>query len=90
MAESLFFWFQIGMMAEMARQPPNLDKVMNEGIAFIIERFKSQIPKCPLGQLPVMIGRRKTAYDTLDKVMKRLDLIMNVMSAMNFIVIDVQ
>ena len=78
------------MMAEMARVPPNLDKVMNEGIAFIIDRFKSEIPKCPIGQRPVMIGRRKAAYDTLDKVMKRLDLIMNVMSAMNFIVIDVQ
>ena len=87
-AEKLFFWFQIGMMAEMARVPPNLDKVMNEGIAFIIDRFKSQIPKCPIGQRPVMIGRRKAAYDTLDKVMKRLDLIMNVMSAMNFTVID--
>ena len=76
------------MMAEMARVPPNLDKVINEGIAFIIDRFKSQIPKCPVGQRPVMIGRRKRTYDTLDKVMKRLDLIMNTMSAMNFIVID--
>ena len=72
-------------MAEMARVPTNLDKVMNEGI----DRFKRQIPKCPLGQLPVMIGRRKPAYDTLDKVMKRLDLITNTMGAMNFIVIDV-
>ena len=72
----------------MARVPPNLDKVMNEGIAFIIDRFKSEIPKCPIGQRPVMIGRRKAAYDTLDKVMKRLDLIMNVMSAMNITVID--
>ena len=76
-------------MVEMARVPPNLDKVMNEGIAFIIDRLKSEIPKCPIGQRPVMIGRRKAAYDTLDKVMKRLDLIMNVMSAMNFIVIDI-
>ena len=76
------------MMAEMARVPPNLDKVMNEGIAFIIDRFKHQIPQCPLGQRPVMIGRRKRSYDTLDKVMKRLDLIMNTMGAMNFIVID--
>ena len=76
------------MMAEMARVPPNLDKVMNEGIAFIIDRFKHQIPQCPLGQFPVMIGRRKRAYNTLDKVMKRLDLIMNTMGAMNFIVID--
>ena len=78
------------MMAEMARVPPNLDKVMNEGIAFVIDRFKSEIPKCPIGQRPVMIGRRKAAYDTLDKVMKRLDIIMNVMASMNFIVIDIQ
>ena len=77
------------MMAEMARVPPNLDKVMNEGIAFIIDRFKHQIPQSPLGQLAVMIGRRKRAYDTLDKVMKRLDLIMNTMSAMKFIVIAI-
>ena len=77
------------MMAEMARVPPNLDKVMNEGIAFVIDRFKHQVPMCPVGQRPVMIGRRKRAYDTLDKVMKRLDLIMNTISAMNFIVIDI-
>ena len=77
------------MMAEMARVPPNLDKVMNEGIAFIIDRFKHQIPDCPLGQLLVMIGRRKRAYDTLDKVMKRLDLIMNTMGAMTFVVLDI-
>ena len=77
------------MMAEMARVPPNLDKVMNEGIAFIIDRFKNEIPQCPVGQRPVMIGRRKRAYDTLDKVMKRLDLIMNTISHMRFIVIDI-
>ena len=77
------------MMVEMERVPPNLDRVMNEGIAFIIDRFRHQIPKCPLGQLPVMSGRRKRSYDTLDKVIKRLDLISNTMSAMNFIVMDV-
>ena len=77
------------MMVEMARVPPNLDRVMNEGIAFIIDRFRHQIPDCLLGQLPVMIGRRKRSYDTLDKVMKRLDLITETMGAMNFIVIDV-
>ena len=77
------------MMAEMARVPPNLDNLMNEGIAFIIERFKSEIPHCPLGQRPVMIGRRKASYNTIDKVMRRLDLIMQVMSAMNFVIIDV-
>ena len=77
------------MMVEMARQPNNLDNLMNEGIAFIIDRFKHQIPQCPIGKRPVMIGRRKPSYDTIDKVMKHLDLIMNVMSAMNFIVIDI-
>ena len=90
MAESLFFsGFQIGVMVEMARVPPNLDNLMNEGIAFVIDQFKYRIPQCPIGQRPVMIGRRKAADDTIDKVMKRLDLIMNVMSAMNFIVIDI-
>ena len=77
------------MMTEMARVPPNLDKLMNEGIAFVIDRFEHQLPDCPIGQRPVMIGRRKAAYDTLDKVMKRIDLIVNVMSAMNFISVDV-
>ena len=78
------------MMAEMARVPPNLDNLMNEGIAFIIDRFKSEIPDYPVGKRPVMIGRRKPAYDTIDKVMKRLDLIVNVMSHMSFIVVDIQ
>ena len=87
--ENFFSGFQIGMMVEMARQPPNLDRLMNEGIAFVIDTFKHQIPQCPLGRLPVMIGRRKAAYDTVDKVMRRLDLIMNTVSAMNFIVIDI-
>ena len=87
---SVFFCrFQIGMMVEMARQPPNLDNLMNEGIAFVIDTFKHRIPQCPLGKRPVMIGRRKASYETIDKVMKRLDLIMNVMSAMQFIVIDI-
>ena len=77
------------MMVEMARVPPNLDRVMNEGIAFVIDRLEHQLPDCPVGERPVMIGRRKRSYDTLDKVMKRLDLITNTMSAMNFIVIDI-
>ena len=77
------------MMVELARVPPNLDKLMNEGIAFVIDRFAHQLPDCPIGQRPVMIGRRKRSYDTLDKVMKRLDLIIETMGAMKFIVIDV-
>ena len=77
------------MMVEMARDPPNLDRLMNEGIAFVIDQFKDRIPKCPIGQRPVMIGNRKRSYDTIDKVMKRLDLIMRVMAAMNFVIIDI-
>ena len=77
------------MMTEMARRSPNLDNLMNEGIAFVIDRFQHQIPECPIGRRPVMIGRRKPAYDTVDKVMERLDLIVNVMSKMNFVVVDI-
>ena len=87
--KNVFVWFQVGMMAEMARVPPNLDKVMNEGIAFVISQFAYRIPDTPLGQRPVMIGRRKPSYNTLDKVMKRLDLIHKVMEAMDFVVVDV-
>ena len=76
------------MMAEMARQPMNLDNLMNEGVAFANERFQYRIPHCPIGRRPVMIGRRKMSYSTLDKV-TRLDRIMNVLEAMNFVVIDV-
>ena len=88
MIERLFLGFQIGMMTEMARVRPDVDKLMNEGIAFVIDTFKDRIPLCPVGKRPVMIGRRKRSYNTIDKVMKPLDLVMKVMSAMNFIIID--
>ena len=78
------------MMAEMARVPPNLDNLMNECIAFVIDRFKDEIPNCPVGQRPVMIGRRKPAYNTIDKVMKRMDLIISVMDAMRLVhIVDI-
>ena len=77
------------MMTEMARDPPNLDRLMNEGIAFVIDEFKGRIPRCPVGKRPVMIGNRKPTYDTIDKVMKRLDLVMKVMMAMHFVIIDI-
>ena len=78
------------MMAEMARVRPNLDNLMNECIAFVIDRFKDEIPDCPVGQRPVMIGRRKAAYNTIDKVMKRMDLIISVMDTMRLIhVVDI-
>ena len=77
------------MMTEMARDPPNLDQLMNEGIAFVIDQFKDRIPRCLVGQRPVMIGNRKPSYNTIDKVMRRLDLVMKVMSAMKFVIIDI-
>ena len=76
------------MMVEMSRQTPNLDNVMNEGIAFVIRKFRCRLSHIPAGRHPVMIGRRKPSYDTVDKVMKRLDLIMQVMEAMEFIPVD--
>ena len=78
-----------GVMVEIFRSPVNLDNLMNEGIAFPINRFRNRIPNCPIGRRPVMIGRRKPAYNTIDKVMTRLDRIMKVLEAMNFIVVDV-
>lgn len=79
---------QIGMMVEMAGSPVNLDNLMNEGMAFAIHRFKDGIPNCPLGRRPVMIGRRKpSAYNTIDKVMNRLDRVMKVLEAMGHIVV---
>ena len=77
------------MMVVMARQPPNLDNLLNEGIAFIIDQYKHQYEVSSVGQRPCMIGRRKSSYDTIDKVMKRPDLIHKVMCQMNFIIVDV-
>ena len=75
------------MMVEMARQPPNLDNLMNEGIAFVIDLFQHRIPNCPIGQRPVMIGRGKPSYNTMDKVKGRVDRVMKVMEAMGHIVV---
>ena len=75
------------MMVEMARSPVNLDNLMNEGMAFATDRFKDRIPNSPLGRRPVMIGRRKPAYNTIDKVMNRLDRVMKVLEAMGHIVV---
>ena len=78
------------MVVEMARSPLNLDNLMNEGVAFAIDLFKDRIPNFPLGRRPVMIGRRKPAYNTIDKVMNRLDRVMKVLEAMgNIVVVNV-
>ena len=77
----------MGMMVELARQPPNLDNLMNEGIAFAIDRFQVSLPDCPIGRRPVMIGRRKPTYNTIDKVMGRLNRIMIILETMRHIAI---
>ena len=77
------------MMVEIVHKLVNLDNLMNEGIAFAIDRFKDNIPNCPIGKRSVMIGKRKPAFNTTDKVMARLDRIMKVREAMRFLVIDV-
>ena len=75
------------MIVEMARSPVNLDNLMNEGMAFAIDRFKDRRPNCPLGRRTVMIGRRKPTYNPIDKVMKRLDRVIKVLEAMGHIVV---
>lgn len=75
------------MLVEMAHSPVNLDNLMNEGIAFAINRFQVTIPDCPIGRRPVMIWRRKPAYNTIDKVMTRLDRIMKVLETMRHIAV---
>ena len=82
-------FLQIGNMVEMCHETVNLDKLMNEGIAFSIEQFKSKLTELPVGKQLVMIGRRSRRYDTLEKVMTRLDKIFNVMSVMEQITVHV-
>ena len=77
----------MGMMVELVRQPPNLDNLMNEGIAFAIDRFEVTLPNCLVGRRPVMIGRRKRTYNTIDKVMGRLDRVMKVLETMRHMAI---
>ena len=77
----------MGMMVELVRQPPNLDNLMNEGIAFAIDRFEVTLPDSPVGRRPVMIGRRKRTYNTIDKVMGRLDRVMKVLETMRHMAI---
>ena len=37
------------MMVELARQVPNLDNLMNEGIVFAIDRFQVSLPEKETG-----------------------------------------
>ena len=84
---AVFLFLQIGMMAEMCKNPVNLDNLMNEGIAFAIDRFEVSVCDCPIGRRPVIIGRGKPAYNTIDKVMGRLDRVMKVLETMRHIAV---
>ena len=75
------------VMAEMARSPVILDNLMNEGIAFATDRFQVSLADCPIGMRPVMIGRRKPAYNTIGKVMGRLNRVMMVLETMRHIAV---
>ena len=83
----VFIFWQIGMMVKMVRHPVNLDNLIIEGIAFAIDRFQVTIPDCPIGRRPVMIGRRKPACNTIDKVMGRLDRVMQVLETIRHITV---
>ena len=90
MTKSLFlFWFSDWHDGGNGAAVPELGQTDERGHCVCHRPVQTSVPNCPVGQRPVMIGRRKAAYDTVDKVMKRLDLITNVMKAMNFIVIDI-
>ena len=69
-------------MVELAQHSVNLDNLVNEGIAFAIDRFQVSLPDCPIGRRPVMIGRRKRSYSTIDKNMGRLNRIMMVLETL--------
>ena len=75
------------MMVEMAHQPPNVGNLMNEGITLEIDQFRHRIPNCPIGQRPVMIGRSKPTYKTIDKMMNQLNRVMQALEAMGHIVV---
>ena len=53
------------MMAVMARQPIDLDQLLNEGVAHTIRMFISRTGELPVGMQPVMIGRRAPRYNTV-------------------------
>lgn len=69
-----------------ARQPWQADEWRR---CLSIEQFKSKLTELPVGMQPIMIGQRSPRYDTLEKVMTRLDKIFNVMSVMEQITVHV-
>ena len=75
----VFYWLQISMMAVMVRQPIDLDQLLNEGVAHNIRMFISRMGELPVGMQPVMIGRRAPRYNTVAKVMARLNHVYDIL-----------
>jgi len=89
----VFYWLQIGMMVVMARQPIDLDQLLNEGVAHNIRMFISRLGELPVGMQPVMIGRRALRYNTVAKVMARLNRVYDIsyyMQHLEVMIVNVQ
>ena len=67
------------MMAVLARQPTDLDQLLNEGVALSIRMFIARMSELPVGMQSVMIGRRAWRYDTAAKVMARLNRVYDIL-----------
>ena len=66
-------------MVALARKPTDLDLLLNEGVAHTIRMFLSKRSELPVGMHPVMIGRRARRYNTVKKVMDRLNRVYDIL-----------
>ena len=73
------FVLQIGMMVALARKPTDLGLLLNEGVAHTIRLFLSKTIELPVGMHSVMIGRRTQRYNTVKKVMDRLNCVYDIL-----------
>ena len=82
------------MMVALARTPTDLDLLLNEGVAHTIRMFLSaETSQLPVGMHPVMIGRRARWYNTVKKVLDRLNRVYDIlfyMQRLDVMVINVE
>ena len=89
MDSTRFFVLQIGMMVVLARQRIDLDQLLNEGVALSIRMFIARMSELPVGMQPVMIGRRARRFDTVDKVMNRLNRVYDILYYMERLQVNI-
>ena len=77
------------MMAVLARQPIDLDQLLNEGVTLSICMFISRMSELPVGMQPVMAGRRARRYNTVDKVMNRLNRVYDILYYMERLQVNI-